>query len=223
MSDKTKKLSGVNTVLFDLDGTLMDSNGVIIETWQHTVRELAGWEITAEVVYTTFGEMLVDSMRRLIPEVDIEYARDFFRDYQRVIFLDRIKFFDGTEEVLRRIKTAGYKNAIVTSRLKTSTEKALSHFKIRDLFDAVLTASDIDKFKPDPAPLFMTLDMIDSKPEEAIIIGDTIHDIEAGRAAGTMTALVDWSIAVPPEKRGEEPTPDFIIEKLIDIPDMMGI
>ena len=220
---KIQALSRVNTVLFDLDGTLMDSNDLIVESWQYTVKSLTGREISAEEVYTTFGEMLIDSMRRLLPEVDAELARDFFRDYQRGIFLERIKLFDGAEEVLGKLKDAGFKLAIVTSRLKTSAERGLAHLEIAGFFDAVLTASDTDKFKPDPAPIFMILDMVGSKPEEAIFIGDSKQDIEAGAYAGVLTALVDWSIALPPEKRMEEPVPDFVISSLLEILDLLGL
>jgi len=215
--------SHINTVLFDLDGTLLDSNDCIIDSWRYTVRSLTGRDITDEEVFQTFGEMLPESTRRIMPDVDTEYAMNFFRSYQREIFLDRIKLFDGTEEVLRALKAAGYKVALVTSRLKSSTERGLAHFGIDSLFDAVLTASDIDKFKPDPAPIFAILEMIGSRPEEAILIGDTASDIEAGRAAGVITVLVEWSQALPSDKQTEGPTPDFIIKELRDIPKLLGV
>jgi pyrophosphatase PpaX len=206
-----------NTVLFDFDGTLMDTNGLIAESWIFTVKTLAGRDISDEEIRSTLGEMLVDSMRRIIPEVDAEHAVDVYRDYQRDKYLDSISLFDGAEEVLRALRAAGCKTALVTSRLKNSTERGLAHFGIAELFDAVLTASDTDKVKPDPEPVFLTLGMVGSKPEEAILIGDTSHDIEAGRAAGVFTVLVDWSWALPPEKRAEAPAPDVVIKDMRDI------
>jgi len=217
-------LKNIKAVLWDFDGTLLDSNDVISESWRHTVMSYVGREVSDEELRRTFGEMLIDSMRWLVPEVDPVEAVDFYREYQKEIFLDRIRLFDGTEEVLRALNKAGFKNAIVTSRLKRSTHRALNKFGLTELFDAVLTASDTDKFKPDPEPIYMILDMIGCSPGEAIFVGDTSHDIEAGKNAGMFTVLVDWSDALPPGKiRDEAPTPDAIIEKLADLLELLGI
>jgi len=215
--------SRVNTVLFDFDGTLMDTNDLVAESWRHTVRTLAGREISDDDIRSSLGELLMDSMHRLIPEVDADTASDFYREYQRGIYLDNIRPYDGAEEVLRALKAAGYKVALVTSRLKSSTERGLAHFGFAELFDAVLTASDTEKCKPDPDPILITLDMIDSKPGQAMYIGDTDSDIEAGRAAGVITALVDWSVALPPEKRAGGPAPDVVIEKMQDILQLLDL
>jgi pyrophosphatase PpaX len=217
-------LSHIKAILWDLDGTLLDSNDVIAESWQHTVMSYAGRNVTDDEIRRTFGEMLIDSMRWMLPEADPYEALDFYRTYQRTIFLDRISLFGGTEEVLGTLNDAGFKNAIVTSRLKTSTYRALDKFGLTDLFDAVLTADDTEKFKPDPAPLFQILDMIGCKAGEAIFIGDTRQDMEAGKSAGIFTILVDWSDALPPGKIREEATaPDIVIEKLTDIPVLLGL
>jgi len=217
-------LENIKAVLWDFDGTLLDSNEVIAESWRHTVMSFVGRDVSDDELRRTFGEMLIDSMRWLVPEVDPVEAVDFYREYQKEIFLDRIRLFDGTEEVLRALKKAGYKNAIVTSRLKRSTHRALNKFGLTELFDAVLTASDTDKFKPDPEPIYMILDMIGCSPGEAIFVGDTSHDIEAGKNAGMFTVLVDWSDALPPGKiRDAAPAPDAIIEKLTDLYELLGI
>ena len=210
-------LSKVNTVLFDFDGTLVDTNELISDTWHHTVKTLTGHDITEAEIRRTLGEILQYSMQRLMPEIDPEKAIDVYREYQRSVFLDRIKLFEGVEEVLSALRAAGHKTAIVTSRLRTSTEKALKHFNLYGLFDTVLTASDTKIFKPDPAPIYLILDMLGSKPEEAILVGDTKHDIEAGLAAGVFTVLVDWSYALPPENRANAPAPDAVIEKMKDL------
>ena len=217
MSKPIFDLSRVNTVLFDLDGTLLDTNDLVSESWSYTVKTITGREITGEEIRSTLGELLLDSMIRIMPDVDPETALNVFRVYQREIFLDRITLYDGTEEVLRALHEAGYKNALVTSRLKASTERALEHFGIGRYFDAVLTASDTEVFKPDPTPIFLMLDRLGSKPRESMLIGDTVHDIEAGIAAAVFTVLVDWSFALPHEKRAAAPAPDAVIEKMEDI------
>ena len=211
-------LSNTKAILFDFDGTLLDSIDVIADSWRYTVNHFTDRGITDDEIYLTMGEMLIDSMRWLMPEIDPEEALEFYRKYQREIFLDEIKLFEGTEEVLRALKANGYKTAIVTSRLEGSTHKAIKKFGLEDLFDAVLTANDTKIFKPNPEPLYMVLDMIDSRPDEAIFIGDTVHDIDAGKAAGVYTILVDWALQLPPgEKRESATQADLVIKKLTDI------
>ena len=215
--------SRINTVLFDFDGTLMDTNDLICESWRYTVKTLTGRSMTDDEIRQSLGEILTDSMRRIMPEIDTERAVSLYRDYQHDIYLDRIKLFDGSEEVLRELRAAGYKTALVTSRLKSSTERGLAHFGIDSLFDAVLTASDTEIFKPDPTPIYIILDKLGMRPEDAALIGDTKHDIEAGLAAGVFTVLVDWSFALPPGKRADCPAPDAVIEEMRDILDILGV
>lgn len=207
----------LNTVIFDMDGTLIDTNELVADSWRYAVKELTGRDITEDEIKGTLGEILRDSMLRLMPDIDPEVALNTYRDYQRDIFLDRIKLYEGTSEALREIHADGYKSALLTSRLRASTEKALKHFGIADCFNAVLTASDTKIFKPDPAPVYEILGMTGSKAEEAMLVGDTVHDIEAGLAAGVFTVLVGWSYALPPEKRKNAPKPDAVIEKMQDI------
>jgi len=214
----------INTVLFDFDGTLLDSYDLIADSWRSTAMRFASRDLSDDEVISTLGEMLIDSMRRLFPEADAEAAVEYFRAYQKEIFLDRIRLFDGAEELLRALKKAGYKNALVTSRMRASTYRALEKFGIGDLFEAVITASDTEKFKPDPEPIFTILDMIGSKPEESIIVGDSAQDIEAGKNAGTFTALVDWSVALPDgEIRENAAAPDVMIYDLRDILALLGV
>ena len=216
-------LSRVNAVLFDFDGTLMDTNGLIASTWRHTVKTLADRDITDDEIRGTLGEVIVDSMRRMLPGVDTGKAIGVYREYQHERYLDSIRLFEGSEEVLRELRAAGYKTALVTSRLRNSTRKGLAHFGIEDLFDFVLTADDTKVFKPDPTPLYLTLEKLGSRPEEAMFIGDTVHDIEAGLAAGVFTVLVDWSFALPPEKRAAVSTPDAVIGKMRDVLTLLSL
>jgi len=207
----------INTVIFDLDGTLVDTNELIADSWRYTVKEHTGRDMSDEEIRKTLGEILLDSMRWVMPEVDPEEALETYRIYQRSIFIDRIKLYDGAEETLRALKEAGCTIGLLTSRLTASTGKALAHFKIAELFDAVLTASDTVKFKPDPEPVYIILEKLGKKPGESMFVGDTVHDIEAGLASGLFTVLVDWSYALPREMREGAPAPDAIIEKMEDL------
>ena len=217
-----KSLKRINTVLFDFDGTLVNSNELIADSWRYTVMAMTGRGITDDEIRSTLGELLIDSLRRMMPGADAEQAMDIYRSYQHDRYLDGIALYDGAGEVLQKLKKAGYKTGLVTSRLKSSTERGLAHFGLDGLFDAVLTASDTDKFKPDPEPLYIILDRLGSKAEESIFVGDTVHDIEAGLSAGVVTALVDYSFALPPKKRKDAPEPDIVIKDLMELLSLLG-
>ncbi|MCL2112178.1 MAG: HAD-IA family hydrolase [Clostridiales bacterium] len=212
----------ITTVLFDLDGTLLDTNELIADSWRYTYRTLNAGHITDDEIRSTMGETIPDSMRRLLPGIDVDHISTIYRDYQRAKFLDGISLFDGAEDVLRTLKADGYKIGVVTSRMAYTTGLALKHFSIEHMFDTVVTATDTDKHKPDPTPLHMALDAVGSKPEESVFIGDTIADIKAGRSAGIFTMFVDWSFALPPEKRATAPVPDLIVTSLRDIPSFIA-
>jgi len=217
MESRSFDLSKVNTVLFDLDGTLVDTNGLIADTWRYTAKMMNGRDFTDKEIRETLGEPLWDSMRRIFPDADPEIAIEIYRTYQRERLLERIEPFEGVEETLRFLSESGYKMGIVTSRMRNSTERILEHLGLGGFFGEVLTASDTEIFKPDPAPIHSMLDMLGSVPEEAIYIGDTAHDILCGLAAGVFTVLVDWSYALPPEARAGVPTPDAVIGKMSDL------
>ena len=216
-----RDLSRIKAVIFDFDGTLADTNELICDSWRHTVGKLTGGEITDDEIRSTFGEVLSHSLNRIMPDIDVEAAVAEYRKYQHDIYLERITLFEDSEAVLRALRKTGYKVALATSRLRSSTERGLNHFGIIDLFDVVLTADDTPIFKPDPTPILMTMDKLGVTAEQSIFVGDTTHDVEAGLAAGVFTILVDWSFALPEDKRDAVlppgGRPHATIKKMTDI------
>ena len=206
----------IDTVLVDFDGTMMDTNELILNSWMYAIKTLTGKELPPDEIRATFGETIAFSMQKLMPGVEISKAVNLYRDYQFDKYLDNIHPFDGVEETLTILKDKGYKLAVVTSRLTRSTYSGLEHFNLDRFFEVVITADDCPEHKPHPLPLIMAMEGLDSKPEHTVMIGDTKHDIGAAKAAGVVSVLVDYSVALPPEKREAE-KPDYVIEKFSDI------
>jgi pyrophosphatase PpaX len=196
----------INTVLFDFDGTLVDTNAVIIESWQHTFRTLEGKERPLEDIIKTLGEPLVVTMAKLFPHMDTSETIPIYRDFQRDNFIENVSLFPGMGELVVTLKRKGYKLGLVTSRMKRSTTLGLEKFKLKEYFDVIITADDTDKHKPDPEPVNIALEKLDSKAEESILIGDSRFDILCAKNAGVKSILVAWSIAFPEE------VPDYIIK-----------
>jgi pyrophosphatase PpaX len=195
----------------------MDTNGLIIESWHHTVRTLTGREITLDEIRGTLGEVIAYSMARIMPEIDPKVAVATYREYQTDRYLGGIRLFDGVTETLAALRERGVKTGLVTSRLANSTYKALDHFGLRESFDVILTVEDCTKFKPDPAPILLALARLEAAPARTIYLGDTVHDILAAKAAGVYTILADWSVALPPEARSEAPQPDLVLKHMNDL------
>ncbi len=206
----------ITTVLFDFDGTLIDTNEVIIQSFQHTFKKVLGKEMPLEEIIRNFGEPLAVTMEKML-EIPPEEAMSIYREYHYEKFDELIEIFPGMLELVRVLKMQGYKLAIVTSRLRHTTMKGLEKYGLEEYFDYVLTADDTDKHKPDPTPINLTLEKLGSKPSEAIMIGDSMFDILCARNAGVESVLVGWAIAVTEEDKIGPNKPTFIAERAEDI------
>ena len=207
----------INTVLFDFDGTVMDTNDVIIASWQHTFKTITGKKRPVNEILETMGEPLSVTMTRLFPNMDEDEAVSIYRSYHRDNFGERIKLFPGMKELLCTLKEKGYKIGLVTSRLTTKTMQGLEKYNIKKYFDVIVTADDTTKHKPDPEPVNITLEKLGSLPEESIMVGDTKYDIQCAKNAGIKSVLVGWAFAASEEDKTGENAPDHIIERAEDL------
>lgn len=206
----------INTVLFDFDGTIMDTNEIIIQSWQTTFRKLRGREEDRAVLLGTFGEALEDTMRGFFPDIPLEKGLEIYRGFQRSNFLNNISLFPGIRELLEKLRQKQVTTALVTSRLRFTTEQALDKFDLNKYFDYVVTADDVTRHKPDPQSINIALEHLGSLPEESLMLGDTIYDIQCARNAGVMPVVVSWSYALSKELEADFPSgvrPDHIIDE----------
>lgn len=206
----------IDTVLYDFDGTIMDTNDVIIGSWQHVYKTLRGEEGDLTYILSTFGEPLEYSMETSFPEVSKEESVKIYRDWQKEHFLDMIHLFPGVEEMLAEVKARGYRTGIATSRLSESLHRALSHFDLYKYFDAIVAVEDIEEAKPAPDTIYKVLDKLNAHPENAIMMGDSRLDILCARNAGVPSVLVGWSATLAGKTKEDFASgeaPDFIIQK----------
>ena len=212
-------MSRIKAVLFDFDGTIMDTNTIILESWKHTFNTVLGRDPVREEIVATFGEPLEVTMGKLFPDRDTAEMVNVYRSYQRHIYQKDITLFPGMKEVVTKLKERGYKIAIVTSRFWESTQQGLYKFDISDMIDAVVSAEDTTIHKPDPTPCLLCLEKLGIGPDEAIMVGDSKFDILCARNAGVKSVLVSWTISVDDALR-EELAPEYYItnaDQLLDI------
>ena len=212
-------MSRFKAVLFDFDGTIMDTNTIILKSWKHTFNTVLGRDPVHEEIVATFGEPLDVTMGKLFPDRDTHEMVETYRSYQKHIYQDDITMFPGMKETILELQKRGYKVAIVTSRLWYSTRTGLFKFDIADMFDAVVSAEDTTIHKPDPTPCLRCLEKLGIGPEEALMVGDSKFDILCARNAGVESCLVSWTISVSEELR-RQLAPEYYIteaEQLLDI------
>ena len=207
----------IDTVLFDFDGTVMDTTGVILASWQLTFRTFRGEEADENMLFETFGEPLELTMRKFFPDIPQEEALAVYQGYQRDNFLDEIRIFPGMREAIKSIRDSGRKTALVTSRLARTTHEGLKAYDLYPLFDAVFTVEDCEEHKPAPGPALNAMKALGSRPENTMMLGDTRFDIQCATNAGVKAVLVGWTVALDPEDLPEDVRPDAVLERPEDL------
>ena len=145
----------IRIVLFDLDGTLLDTNELIIESFQYTSQN-----ILKERCRVSESSRALKFCRTMEQEFGAyaEEALKTYRDYQREKFYEYITIHSGVRRAFKNLQEKGYRMGVVTSRLKRSALDGLKHFDIYRYFECVISADDTDRHKPDPKPVFMALE-----------------------------------------------------------------
>lgn len=178
-------------ILFDLDGTLINSVDHIVDCWQHTVRTCLGREMTREEILPTVGKSLPACFEELAPGRSGE-MRDVYRAYQKTTHDSMVTLVSGTREALDALQEQGYRLGLVTSKGLVVAMEGLDLFGLAPYFELLVTHEDTDRHKPFPDPLLVARDRMRLDPADMLYVGDAVFDIEAGKAAGLHTAAVLW-------------------------------
>lgn len=190
MTDVAK---GFDPIVFDLDGTVVDTVELIVESFRYATRTVFGEVLPDEYITAGVGQPLMIQMERL----SATHARelyDVYREYNHRRHDELIRGYEGVAEALGGLRAAGRRLGIVTSKGSDTTAMAFRAVGLREYFAAVVTASDTAEHKPSPVPLRLCLERLGGEPQGSLYVGDSPVDIEAGIAAGMATAAVAWGI-----------------------------
>jgi pyrophosphatase PpaX len=204
----------IRNILFDLDGTLLDTNELIIQSFQHTYQKHLNKQVDKEKIIKTFGEILTITLDREFGE-DSKEAIKTYRDFQIGKFEKLISIHSGVKEGVIKLHKQGYKLGVVTSRLNDSAIMGLKHFGLMDYFDVIIGADDTEIHKPDPTPAFMALKELGGKPSETIFVGDSPFDVLCGKNAGIISVVVGWT-ALPMDMILKH-EPDYVVESMEEL------
>ncbi len=209
----------ITTILFDLDGTLIDTNELIISTYLHTLEKYYPSKYQREDVLPFLGPTLHEAFGSINPDLVEEMVLEY-RAFNIANHDELVTEFAGVFETMQSLKDKGYKLGIVTTKRHDVTLKGLRLMDLERFFEVVVTYDHVSKTKPDPEPIFKALEQLDSTPEETMMVGDNYHDILAGKNAGTVTAGCAWSIKGRDYIAKYEP--DYILENMADLLTILG-
>jgi pyrophosphatase PpaX len=206
----------LKAVLFDFDGTIVDTTELIHESMRRTATKVLGREPDRETLMANVGQPLPRQMELLAdgqPEKTEELLEVYLR-HNDELHEGLIREFPNVGPSLARLRDAGLELAVVTSKRRFSVEMALDSFPdLREVFDVFVTMEDTTEHKPLPAPLLKGLELLgDVSPERAAYVGDAPFDVAAARAAGVMSVAVSWGAFAAEALRAAGP--DHLFEDL---------
>ncbi len=207
-------------VLFDLDGTLIDSTRLILDSYRHTVQRHFGRAYPDSEWLEGLGTPLrVQFHRFTTDEAEVQRMIATYRDWNLAHHDAMVRAFPGAVEAVRSLDRRGIRLAIVTSKNRHGVQMGLDLCGFNGLFDAIVTSDDLEASKPDPAPVLVALERLDTAPGSALFVGDSPHDIAAGRNAGVSTAACLWG---PFERsRSAAKRPDFFLNSFTELPALL--
>jgi len=197
-------------VLFDLDGTVVDSGGIILASMRHATREVLGRDFgDAELMQAVGGPGLEAQMEVFAPERVEELVR-VYRAHNEPLH-DELVACAGMEDVLVRLHEQGHRLGVVTAKRRSTVELAFARVPVAHLFETVVGGDETQKHKPDPEPLLLAAERMNARPDEIAYVGDSPFDIRAAKAAGMYAIAVTWG-RIHDRERLEREEPDAIVD-----------
>jgi pyrophosphatase PpaX len=206
-------------VLFDLDGTLIDSGAMILASFRHATRTVLAREIPdAELAALVGGMNIQEQMRTLDAHRADELVR-VYREHNEPLHAD-LQAFPGVEDLLRKLQAQGRKLGVVTSKRRRTVDLAFAVLPIEEFFEAVVTSGDTEHHKPNPEPVLLALERLGADPARAAFVGDSPFDVRAGKAAGVFSVGVSWG-GLHSDERLVEAGADVVVHKPEDLLDVL--
>ncbi|MEN3335819.1 MAG: pyrophosphatase PpaX [Blastocatellia bacterium] len=216
-------------ILFDLDGTLIDTTDLILRCFSHSWQAVYGLEHSRASLIATFGIPLREAMQRLLAQSNgnaihhdddklIEHLLTEYRLFNVANHDVIARPFDGTRQVIEALHGRGYLIGVVTSKGRDLAMRGLRLCELDRWLDTAICLEDTEIHKPEPEPILAALDRLQVSREAAAYVGDSCHDIIAGRRAGVKTVAALWGPL--PRTDLECERPDHLAESINDLLDI---
>jgi len=212
----------VRAVVIDLDGTLLDTAPDIAEAAQRMLRDVGMAPVDLEKIQSFIGNGIANLVKRALtgemhgqPDAALfERALPLFQKHYAAVLTRATRPYPGALEGVQALREAGFALACVTNKAEIFTSPLLEAMKLKDAFQLVLSGDSLPKKKPDPLPLLHAADFFGCRPDEMLLIGDSLNDTLAANAAGCHVFLVPYGYNGGRDVR--EQNCDAVIESLPD-------
>ena len=197
-------------VLFDFDGTVIDSGAIIIASMRHATKTVLGRDIPDEELGRAVGGSgLLEQMRLLDPN-RVDELVACYREHNEPLHADLAECA-GMTDVLTELKDEGRRLGVVTAKRQETVKLAFSYLPLERFFDVVVGSDDTMRHKPDPEPLQHALGLLGAAADDAAYVGDSPFDVRAAKAAGVHAIAVTWG-GIHPRERLEAEAPDAVVD-----------
>ncbi|MCP3775808.1 pyrophosphatase PpaX [Paenibacillus sp. MZ04-78.2] len=211
----------IQTVLFDLDGTIVDTNELIIQSFLHTFEGITAEPVTREHIVPNMGRPLIEQMVFFSGREQVDDLVQKYRAFNVVHHDELVREFPYVRETLAKLHAAGVKLGVVTSKIRQTTEMGLKLTGLYDYFGTIVTVDDVGKAKPDPEGIHRAVRELGGDLSSVLMVGDSHYDIEAAHNAGIPSVAVAWSLKGTEYLKEYHPT--HIIQNMRDIVPIVGI
>jgi pyrophosphatase PpaX len=201
-------------ICFDLDGTLLDTNKLIIKSFQHTFKVHYNQEVDLNVVRAYFGRPLRAALEYLGPD-KIDELTGTYREFSAANHDRLTGIFPGVAETIKTLYEHDIRLAVVTSKMQSRARKGLDLFDLAEYFPVIVGCDNCQKHKPDPEPVQRALTELGLMPSDCLMVGDSPFDLASAKSNGVKTAAVRWT-EVPWNSLLAE-KPDYILDKMKDL------
>lgn len=217
VSERLQLSTEVRGVLFDLDGTLLDTEHLLLTSFRYTMKTVLKQVIPDERLMAKVGQPLNTQMWDFTDDAVVhEELCRIYREFNAKVHDDLIQIFPGTVEVLAELRRRGYPLGVVTSKRHEPAVHGLASFGLQDSFDCLIGSDDWPVHKPDPGPVLHGCDLLGLSSSECVYVGDSPFDMLAGNGAGCKTVAALWGMFSESTLRAERP--DYVCATIEELP-----
>ena len=207
-------------VLFDLDGTVVDSGAIILASLRHATQTVLGETIPDErLLATVGGSGLASQMRDLDPQRVDELVR-VYTEHNKPLHAELVACA-GMLDLLEELKREGRTLGIVTAKRRATVALAFETVPIEHLFDVVVAGDETERHKPHPEPLLRALAQAGADAPAAAYVGDSPFDVQAAKAGGLAAVAVTWG-GIHTRERLEREAPDHVVDTVEELRAALG-
>ena len=210
----------IRAILFDNDGTLVDTHDLILSSMRHTVNDVFGLSLPDEQLMAKVGIPLADQMMDFAGSIEQrdEFLR-VYREHNHAHHDAAVKAFPGVIEGLQELSEAGFALGVVTSKRAPLAMRGLQITGAWPYMSCLVGADECPKAKPDPDPILMGADLLAAPIEECVYLGDSPFDIHAGKASGCVAVAALWGMFTLEQLEGERP--DYTCDSFAEFVELM--